>query len=174
MYYTSTLYARDKDDNINALKPTRNLRMEEQFDAILYVGPKSSITYSSLSPELCVYQSYRKMRAAPGAAVRRPGQWIGRAAQKSAMTYSRMAGWSPRAAAKLYRRSASAYRLLRRGCPPDYPVEPPLVWLFSTDDSNFPNCSLIERLIEDGRNIRRTFACREECSGPHDTQSRNY
>jgi hypothetical protein len=38
--------------------------MEEQFDAILYIGPKSSITYSSLSPELCSDQTYLAMRAA--------------------------------------------------------------------------------------------------------------
>jgi hypothetical protein len=63
-YYTSTIYLRDKEGKITAFKPTRSLRMEEQFDAILYVGPKSSITYSSLSPELCRDQTYLNMRAA--------------------------------------------------------------------------------------------------------------
>ena len=36
--------------------------MEQQFDAILYVGPPSSITYSHLSPDLCADADYIKMR----------------------------------------------------------------------------------------------------------------
>ena len=61
------VYSRRSSSN-NALytarKPTRLLRMEEQFDAVLYVGPKSSITYSSLPPELCRDRVYTKMREA--------------------------------------------------------------------------------------------------------------
>lgn len=64
VYYPGPIYVRDKDGKIVPQKATRPLRMEEQFDAILYVGPKSSITYSSLSPELCRDQAYLKMRAA--------------------------------------------------------------------------------------------------------------
>jgi hypothetical protein len=39
-----------------------NRTMEQQFDAILYVGPPSSITYSHLSPDLCADSDYMKMR----------------------------------------------------------------------------------------------------------------
>jgi hypothetical protein len=63
-YYPFPIYLKDKDGKINPQRPTRPLRMEDQFDAILYVGPKSSITYSSLSPELCRDEAYLKMRAA--------------------------------------------------------------------------------------------------------------
>ena len=63
-YYPFPIYLRDKDGKINPQKPTRPLRMEEQFDAILYIGPKASITYSSLSPELCSNPTYLAMRAA--------------------------------------------------------------------------------------------------------------
>ena len=63
-YYPLPIYIRDKDGKINPQKPTRPLRMEDQFDAILYVGPPSSLTYSRLSPELCRDENYRKMRAA--------------------------------------------------------------------------------------------------------------
>ena len=40
----------------------RSLRMEEQFDAVLYVGPPSTITHSQMSRELCVDAPYLKMR----------------------------------------------------------------------------------------------------------------
>src|SRR5262249_4548408 len=63
-YYPFPIYIRDKDGKINPQKPTQPLRMEDQFDAVLYVGPKSSITYSSMSPELCGDETYLKMRAA--------------------------------------------------------------------------------------------------------------
>jgi hypothetical protein len=39
-------------------------RMEDQFDAILYLGPVSSITVSRLSNTLCVDDDYVKMRQA--------------------------------------------------------------------------------------------------------------
>ena len=38
------------------------IRMEEQFDAILYLGPPSSMTMSKLSPALCSDRSYMEMR----------------------------------------------------------------------------------------------------------------
>jgi hypothetical protein len=40
----------------------RSLRMEDQFDAVLYPGPASGITVSRLSPELCVDSAYMEMR----------------------------------------------------------------------------------------------------------------
>jgi hypothetical protein len=40
----------------------RMLPMEEQFDAVLYLGPPSSITVAKLSPTLCADQSYLTMR----------------------------------------------------------------------------------------------------------------
>ncbi len=39
-------------------------RMEDQFDAVLYLGPVSSITQSLLSPSLCADAEYTKMRLA--------------------------------------------------------------------------------------------------------------
>jgi len=40
----------------------RTLRMEEQFDALLYLGPPSDITISRLSPALCADREYMEMR----------------------------------------------------------------------------------------------------------------
>jgi hypothetical protein len=37
-------------------------RMEDQFDAILYLGPPSTMTTSQLSPKLCTDEAYMKMR----------------------------------------------------------------------------------------------------------------
>jgi len=39
-------------------------RMEEQFDAVLYLGPVSSITFSQLPVALCADQDYTRMRLA--------------------------------------------------------------------------------------------------------------
>jgi hypothetical protein len=39
-----------------------SLRMEEQFDAILYLGPLSSITIARISPALCADAPYMEMR----------------------------------------------------------------------------------------------------------------
>jgi hypothetical protein len=36
--------------------------MDEQFDALLYLGPQSSITRSQLSPSLCADEAYMRMR----------------------------------------------------------------------------------------------------------------
>jgi hypothetical protein len=38
--------------------------MEEQFDALLYLGPQSSIRRAQLSPALCADEAYMKMRKA--------------------------------------------------------------------------------------------------------------
>lgn len=40
----------------------RPVRMEEQFDAILYLGPPSSMTSARLAPALCSDRDYMKMR----------------------------------------------------------------------------------------------------------------
>jgi hypothetical protein len=40
----------------------RPVRLEEQFDAILYLGPPSSMTTSKLSPALCSDRAYMEMR----------------------------------------------------------------------------------------------------------------
>ena len=46
--------------------------MEEQFDALLYLGPKNEITYAGLSKSLCADPDYVEMRAARLSAMRRP------------------------------------------------------------------------------------------------------
>lgn len=40
----------------------RPVRMEDQFDTILYLGPPSSMTMSKLSPALCANRAYMEMR----------------------------------------------------------------------------------------------------------------
>ncbi len=47
--------------------------MQEQFDAVLYLGPKSEITYAGLSKSLCADPDYVEMRAARLSAMRPPG-----------------------------------------------------------------------------------------------------
>ena len=42
----------------------RQFKAEEQFDAVLYLGPPSSIVQSTWSPALCADQAYLKMRFA--------------------------------------------------------------------------------------------------------------
>jgi hypothetical protein len=99
VYFPFPVYRFDKSGKMVAQKPTRHLRMEEQFDAILYFGPKSSITYSSLSPELCRDQAYRKMREARIELFSPPGS-AGSAAFKKACEEALAHGWSPRTAPK--------------------------------------------------------------------------
>jgi hypothetical protein len=41
-----------------------NVRIQEQFDALLYLGPPSSITFSELSKSRCTDERYMKMRIA--------------------------------------------------------------------------------------------------------------
>jgi len=50
----------------------RSLPMEEQFDAVLYLGPPSSITYTRMSPILCADTAYMKMRLQRTALMREP------------------------------------------------------------------------------------------------------
>jgi hypothetical protein len=40
----------------------RTLRMEDQFDALLYLGPRSSLTTSPLAPARCADTAYMEMR----------------------------------------------------------------------------------------------------------------
>jgi hypothetical protein len=47
--------------------------MQEQFDAVLYLGPTSEITYAGLSKSLCADPEYVEMRAARLSAMRPPG-----------------------------------------------------------------------------------------------------
>ena len=44
--------------------------MQEQFDAVLYLGPKSEITYAELPKSLCADPEYVEMRAARLSAMR--------------------------------------------------------------------------------------------------------
>lgn len=46
--------------------------MQEQFDAVLYLGPKTEITYCKLPKSLCEDSEYVEMRAARLSAMRRP------------------------------------------------------------------------------------------------------
>jgi hypothetical protein len=98
-YFPLPIYRFDKTGKITAQKPTRSLRMEEQFDAVLYVGPKSSITYSSLSPELCRDQAYIKLRQARMQLFSPPG-FDGSLAFKKGCEEVLAHGWSPRTVAK--------------------------------------------------------------------------
>ena len=98
VYYPFPIYRFDKDHKVVAQKATRPLRMEEQFDAILYLGPKSSITYSSLSPELCRDQTYIKMRSARMELM--AGAPQASAAFKKGCEDIVANGWSPRTAEK--------------------------------------------------------------------------
>jgi hypothetical protein len=38
------------------------MRMEDQFDAVLYLGPQSALTNARLSPALCADSGYVEMR----------------------------------------------------------------------------------------------------------------
>jgi hypothetical protein len=40
----------------------RSMRMEDQFDALLYLGPTSALTYAHLSASLCTDPAYVGMR----------------------------------------------------------------------------------------------------------------
>jgi hypothetical protein len=64
VYFPERGYKFDKNGVRVEIKATRPLRMEDQFDAVLYIGPKSSITSSRFSPEQCRDQAYIRMRAA--------------------------------------------------------------------------------------------------------------
>ena len=52
----------------------RSLRMEDQFDALLYLGPPSSITMAQMSPTVCSDRRYMEMRLRRMALSSVPGQ----------------------------------------------------------------------------------------------------
>jgi hypothetical protein len=70
-----------KPDFAAPLAPTewRSLRMEDQFDAVLYLGPPDTITFAALSPRLCGEPEYLRMRLARIALVGAPAaeaEWL--------------------------------------------------------------------------------------------------
>ncbi len=63
-YYPDDIYIRRPDDSWEQVKadPNRSPLMQDQFDAILYLGPQSSITYSTLTASQCADREYLAMR----------------------------------------------------------------------------------------------------------------
>ncbi len=63
-YYPDDIYVRRPDNTWERVKadPDRSPRMQDQFDAILFLGPQSSITYSTLSKTQCADHEYMRMR----------------------------------------------------------------------------------------------------------------
>lgn len=63
-FYPHDVYIRRQDNTWEKVSsdPARSPLMQEQFEAILYLGPKASITYSKLSPTLCSDREYMDMR----------------------------------------------------------------------------------------------------------------
>ena len=51
-----------KDGKTSFIMPRQGLHMENEFDALLYLGPTSTITYSEPSAELCADPAYVTMR----------------------------------------------------------------------------------------------------------------
>lgn len=63
-YYPDDIHIRRPDNTWEQVKadPKRSPLMQDQFDAVLYIGPKSSITYSKVSKKMCADQEYMRMR----------------------------------------------------------------------------------------------------------------
>ncbi len=63
-YYPDDIYIRRPDNTWEQVKadPNRSPLMQDQFDAILYLGPQSSITYSKLTAGQCADPEYMQMR----------------------------------------------------------------------------------------------------------------
>ena len=63
-FYPDDIYIRRPDNTWERVKadPKRSPLMQDQFDAILYIGPKSSMTYSKLTKASCADQEYMQMR----------------------------------------------------------------------------------------------------------------
>ena len=59
---TTRFALRDGKPSPIAKEDWRLLRMEDQFDAILYLGPPASITHSEVTAELCADAAWLKMR----------------------------------------------------------------------------------------------------------------
>lgn len=68
--------------------------MQEQFDAVLYLGPKAEITYAPLQKSLCADPDYVEMRAKRLSATRPPGApSTGSSADADALRSRCEAGW---------------------------------------------------------------------------------
>lgn len=63
-YYPDDVYIRRPDKTWEKVKadPKRSPLMQDQFDAVLYVGPESWITYSKVTKKMCADQEYMQMR----------------------------------------------------------------------------------------------------------------
>jgi hypothetical protein len=61
-YYPRPLMIDAGGKPVEAPDQRRPLRMEQQFDALLYLGPQSTITRSEVLPALCADAVYMKMR----------------------------------------------------------------------------------------------------------------
>ena len=63
-YYPDDIYVRRPDKSWEQVKadPQRSPLMQDQFDAILYLGSQSSITYSTLTASQCADAAYMQMR----------------------------------------------------------------------------------------------------------------
>jgi hypothetical protein len=61
-YYPYDVQVLDSKGTPLPKEKRRSLRMEDQFDAVLYLGPPSSITQSGLTPTLCRDRTYVEMR----------------------------------------------------------------------------------------------------------------
>ncbi|WP_454875285.1 hypothetical protein [Paraburkholderia xenovorans] len=63
-YYPHAMFMKHDDVIVEIyVDPTRSPVMQEQFDAILYLGPPSRLTWSQLSPALSSDPEYIKMRS---------------------------------------------------------------------------------------------------------------
>ncbi len=61
-YYPGVVMIKLVDGKPQSFKVQPGIKMEEQFDALLYLGPLSVITYSELSVEQCSDSAYVEMR----------------------------------------------------------------------------------------------------------------
>ncbi|WP_429932925.1 hypothetical protein [Agrobacterium vitis] len=63
-YYRHAMLTKQRDAMIKIyVDPERSPSMEEQFDALLYLGPPSDLTWSEVSPALAADPDYIKMRS---------------------------------------------------------------------------------------------------------------
>jgi len=64
LFYGGSRWAPDEDGKVIEIKldPLRSSSMQEQYDAILYVGQKTSITKSQIPVKLCEDDDYMKVR----------------------------------------------------------------------------------------------------------------
>jgi hypothetical protein len=63
-YYPHAIFTKQDDATVEIyVDPGRSPLMEEQFDAILYLGPPSDLTWSQVPPALAADPEYIKMRS---------------------------------------------------------------------------------------------------------------